>query len=101
MSHANRREQKKLRRLKDALRVTPEASIDLVQWLKDRRHAQTTGEAEALLREGFVGVIDGDKGVEVGRYPVKFDEDDQPTEYEVERLVPASLRPRLLVAWED
>lgn len=95
MSHANRRDQKKLRRLKDALRVTPEASIDLVQWLKDRRHAQTTGEAEAILRAGRVR-LSANEETEYGRYPVAFDEDDQPTDYEVERMVPASLRTRLV-----
>lgn len=48
---------KKMRRLRKALnRQTPIAFIDLVDWLKTRGHAQTTGEARELLVDGKVRV---------------------------------------------
>ncbi len=53
---ARHSEEKAIRRLRKALRQTPECWIDLVQWLKDRRHAQTTGEAKRLLLAGKVKV---------------------------------------------
>ncbi len=45
---------KKIRRLEKLLRRTPPAFIDLVQWLKLRGHAQTTGGAYRLMAEGKV-----------------------------------------------
>lgn len=45
---------KKMRRLRKALRRTPPAYIDLVEWLRSRRHAQTAGAARALLIDGKV-----------------------------------------------
>lgn len=46
---------KKIAKLGKLLRRTsPPAYIDLVQWLKDRRYAQTTGEAERIILAGRV-----------------------------------------------
>lgn len=47
-------QKKKLRRLRKALRRTPEGYIDLVRWLKDRGHAQTTGQANKIILAGRV-----------------------------------------------
>jgi ribosome-associated protein YbcJ (S4-like RNA binding protein) len=57
MSHRPIQE-KKLRKLERALRkaATPAASIDLIDWLKTRGHAQTTGAAVRLLLAGKVRV---------------------------------------------
>jgi ribosome-associated protein YbcJ (S4-like RNA binding protein) len=47
--------QKRLARLRKQVYRTPLTRyIDLVQWLKDRRYAQTTGEAERLMTDGKV-----------------------------------------------
>ncbi len=45
---------KKIRRLEKLMRRTPPAFIDLVQWLKLRGHARTTGAAYRLMAEGKV-----------------------------------------------
>lgn len=45
---------KKLNRLRKQLRVSPPAFLDLVQWLKDHRYAQTTGQANRLILAGKV-----------------------------------------------
>lgn len=47
-------EKKKVARLRKLLRRTPPARINLVEWLKDRRYARTTGEAHRLLLDGKV-----------------------------------------------
>jgi len=51
-------QQKKIKKLERALRKAgaPQASIDLIDWLKTRSHAQTTGEAVRLLLAGKVRV---------------------------------------------
>lgn len=50
MSRRNRRDAKKIRTLSRALRKgRVDSYIDLVQWLKLRGHAQTTGEAHRLI----------------------------------------------------
>ena len=47
--------QKKLRRLRKAVERTPlPAYIDLIDWLKTRRYAQTTGQAIRMLEQGKV-----------------------------------------------
>jgi hypothetical protein len=45
---------KKLRRLRKSLRRSLPAYIDLIQWLKLRRYAQTTGQAEDIILAGLV-----------------------------------------------
>jgi hypothetical protein len=48
-------EQKQRRRVAKLLRRTPlPAYIDLIEWLKDRGHAQTTGEAKKIILDGRV-----------------------------------------------
>lgn len=49
---------KKIRKLGRALRSAgaPPASLDLIDWLKTRGHAQTTGEAVRMLLDGRVMV---------------------------------------------
>lgn len=49
---------KKLRKLRRALRHAgaPAPTLDLIDWLKTRGHAQTTGEAVRLLLDGKVMV---------------------------------------------
>jgi hypothetical protein len=43
-------QQKQRRRVAKLLRRrSPEGFLDLVQWLKDRKYAQTTGEAEKII----------------------------------------------------
>lgn len=45
---------KKLNRLRKSMHVSPPAFMDLVAWLKDHRHAQTTGAAHRLILAGKV-----------------------------------------------
>lgn len=47
---------KRVKRLKKALRPSPESYIDLIQYLKDRRYASSTAEATRMLVEGKVRV---------------------------------------------
>jgi hypothetical protein len=42
-------EQKKLARLRKALRRTPDAYIDLVDWLQTRGYADTAGQARKII----------------------------------------------------
>lgn len=67
--------EKKLNRLRKALRRTPTTYIDLVEWLQDHRYAQTAGGARKMLVEGRVHV---DSHV-VGRLqvPVPFKPDEK------------------------
>lgn len=46
--------EKKLRRLRKALRRTPPAFIDLVAWLKLHGYADTTGKAHKIILDGRV-----------------------------------------------
>ncbi len=80
--------EKKLRRLRKAVNRRPlPAYIDLVRWLKDRGHAQTTGGANRLL---VAGRVRSDSHT-VGRMRGPKDE------WVPARLVPANLRERLVV----
>lgn len=85
---------KKLNRLRKALRRTPVTYIDLVQYLKDRRYAQTSGEARKMLTDGRVHV---DSHV-VGRIevPVPFGKDGE-TEFRPDPLVLAHHRKSIVV----
>lgn len=94
MSQRNTLRNKKLRSLARAMRRAPDAQIDLVQWLRDRRYADTAGGARKLLAEGRVFF----RGEPVGRIPVRRDEDEKPTEYVADALVPASFRTGLTFA---
>lgn len=55
MSARNRPQEKKLRQLHRAIRKGRiPAYIDLVQWLRDRRYADTAGGARAIILAGRV-----------------------------------------------
>jgi hypothetical protein len=45
---------KRANQVRKMLRRELPAYIDLVQWLKDRRYAQTTGQAEKMILDGRV-----------------------------------------------
>ena len=45
---------KQVRKMRKALRQSPPAFMDLIDWLKDHRHVQTSGAARKLLVEGKV-----------------------------------------------
>lgn len=53
MSHRSTTD-KKIRRLRKMIRQPLPVHFDLVQWLKDRGHAQTTREAAKLILDGRV-----------------------------------------------
>jgi ribosome-associated protein YbcJ (S4-like RNA binding protein) len=74
------------------------AYIDLIQWLKLRGHAQTTGEAKELLKAGAVR-----SGANpVGRIQVKVNRGNLDTvEYVPQPLVDAGLRKTLYVQRSD
>lgn len=82
---------KQIARLRRALRRTPPSYIDLVQWLKDRGHANTTGAALRLMKDGKVRA----DSHPVGRTRVQISEEEHvwlPIRY-----VPAGLRDSLIV----
>ena len=83
--------QKRIASLRKALRRTPPAYIDLIQWLKLRGHAQTTGEAKRLLTDGKVR----SNSHPVGRTRIQVTEDDHI--WLPDRFVPARLRDSLIV----
>lgn len=86
------REAKKLSRLRKAMRDTPPTSINLVQYLKDRRYARTSGAARQVLLDGKVSV----DGEATGR--VNISSDPEKPNYRVWPLVPAVLRDKIEVA---
>lgn len=95
MSSRNRTE-KKLRRLEKMLRLTPPSYINLVEWLLDRRHAATIGEAQRLILDGKVKAdshVIGRRNVPTLGLEGKVTE--VPT---VMPLVPAALRSRIVVS---
>lgn len=98
---------KKARRVRKAFRSTPPAFLDLIQYLKDRRLAQTTGEAERIILAGRVRADSHKLGITKGRKLKPnsvllaasgktgddlFDETDV-----VDRYVPAALRASIQV----
>lgn len=85
---------KKLARLRKATQRTPlPAYIDLIRWLKDRRHANTTGEALRLLVDGKVR----SESHVVGRRKHSFTGPDGEVHerWEPVQFVPANLRDTL------
>jgi hypothetical protein len=96
--------QKKLAKLRKSLRDRPDTHIDIVSWLRDRRYAQTAGEAKKLILDGRL-FADG-RAVGIGEREVpkkigagKLAKTLQETEIVpyVERLQPAYLRHKLTV----
>lgn len=45
---------KSANRMRKSFRATPKTYIDLIDWLKTRGHAQTTGQAKQILLDGRV-----------------------------------------------
>lgn len=72
---------KKVAKVRKAMRRTPPAYIDLVAWLKDRRYAQTTGEAEQIILDGRL---------RVDSHPIGKSQDKR---LKKERRLKAALRP--------
>lgn len=68
---------KKIRKLERALRKagSPQASIDLIEWLKLHKHADTTGDAIQLLLDGKVRVDSHVVGRQ--RVPSPFKKDEE------------------------
>lgn len=99
---------KKANRLRKALRTTPGGYIDLVVYLKDRRFARTTGEAEKLILDGRVrseshklGIGKGMKVKESSKLAVLLGRPLEESDFEetdvVERRVPAKVRASIQV----
>lgn len=86
---------KQAKRMRKALRVTPPRFLDLVQWLKDRRHAQTTGEAHRIILAGRVR--HGSHKVGVVKANVKLPGGEMGTEDAVYPFVPSEWRGELIV----
>lgn len=76
------RQDKKIRALRKALRQTPTCYINLIEWLVDRGYADTTGQAQELIKDGRVMAESHPLGLR----------DDL-----VSPLVPASLRAEIYV----
>jgi hypothetical protein len=87
--------QKKIRKLERALRKAsaPAAHINLIDWLKARGHAQTTGAAVKLLLDGKVRVESHIVGRT--RVPVPMRPDEE--EWGIAPLVPAHHRGNITV----
>lgn len=88
---------KKIAKLRKLMRQTPQGSIDLVTWLKDRRYAQTSGDAKRLLIDGkvFKGktAIGRNRAFVQGPDPTK-----EPTlQWTAAPMVPASWRKKITV----
>lgn len=87
--------QKKLRRLKKALRAPLPVHFDLVAWLKDRRYAQTTGEANRLILAGRVR--SGSHTIGTTEVPKVDVTGEVTTETVVQRIQPARYKAELIV----
>ena len=83
---------KKLYRLrKQLVRQSLPAYINLIEWLKDRRYAQTSGAAKKMLLEGKVRV----DSHPVGRRPLPGGTSD---DYILDPYTSAENRSRIMVA---
>lgn len=90
-------EAKQRRRAAKALRRRPlPAYINLIDWLKDRRYASTTGEAKAIILAKRVKADSHPLGVK--KMPVLQPDMTIKEEDVVAPLVPADLRGRITVA---
>lgn len=90
-------EQKRRKRAAKAVRRRPlEASLDLIQWLKDRRYAQTTGEAKKIILAKRVTADSHTLGVQT-RPVLQADGVTIKDEDFVSPYVPSKLRTRIAV----
>lgn len=87
--------QKKLNKLRRALRLALPVHFDLVDWLKMRRHAQTTGEANRLILDGRVR--NGSHRIGVEKMPVMRPDGEMDTVEVVKRVQPGKYRDGLIV----
>lgn len=87
---------KKLRRLKKALRLSPPSFINLIEWLRDRGYAQTTGAARSMLLAGKVKV----ESHTVGRVEVDNPLKPGNKEWIIQPLTPAKNRKDIRVDGE-
>ena len=94
---------KQVNRLRKTLRSSLPASIDLIQYLKDRGHAQTTGQAKAIILAGRVRADSHKLGIRKDRVPKPsavralmigrpLTDDDYEEQDVVDPFVPAKLR---------
>ena len=99
---------KQANRLRKALRGSPGTLIDLIEYVKVRRLADTTGAAEKLILDGRVtvdknpiGIVPGKKvkqgSVPKARLGRELTEDDYEQVDTVQRFVPADLRNRIQI----
>jgi hypothetical protein len=84
---------KKAARVRKALRKELPAYVDLFRWLKDRGHAQTSGDCRKLLLDGRVK----SESHTVGIVTVQTEKGEIKV---IERLQPVSMRPTLRVVSE-
>ncbi len=89
-------EAKQRRRAAKALRrQSPPAFIDLVQWLKDRRYARTTGEANRIILAKRVMADSHPLGIK--RVPTLLPNQTIKEQDVVSPLIPAAHRGRIVV----
>ena len=86
---------KKIAKLRRVLRPALPVYFDLVDWLKMRRHAQTTGEANRLILEGRVR--NGSHRIGVEKVPVTQPDGSIKTVEVVQRVQPGKYRDGLIV----
>lgn len=102
---------KRANKLRKALRASPPHFIDLVEYLKDRGHAQTTGEAERIILAGRVragshklGIVKDKRPKHHARLKVAIGLPLEDSDYEmadvVQRRVPAQMRGDIIVLGE-
>lgn len=83
------------RKMRRALRRTPDAYFDLIQWLLDRDHASTRKQAKQLILDGKVKADSHVLGR--GTVPMMVDNKPQMVAVVLEH-VPVALKPRVLVS---
>lgn len=99
---------KRANRVRKAFRSDLPRWIDLIQWLKDHRYAQTTGEAEKIILAGRVRVESHKLGIKKAKVPKRgahrklaigrpLEERDYEERDTVDRFIPATLRDKLTV----
>lgn len=92
MSRRDRTE-KKLKRLRKTLKTQPlEAQINLLEWLQDRRYAQSTGQARKIILDGRVRSESHVLGIRSVEHPLTHEKMEV-----VHPWVPARLRTTLHV----
>lgn len=86
---------KQVKRMRKALRVSPPAFLDLIEWLQSHRHAQTADAAREIILAGRVR--HGSHTVGIVQVNVKSPNGKLGTEPDVYPFVPAEWRADLIV----